>query len=88
MGSILKMVSILKEFIAAGRMGDWKKHLSCIAVMVPLFHAAGHLPYKKAAQLYLQDMKELKNKINLKEYNKFTTQGLINFSAAYPRIKL
>ena len=52
----VRMVSILKEFICAKRMGDWSLHLNTVKVMIPFFHAAGHFPYAKSAQLYLQDM--------------------------------
>lgn len=49
--------TILKEFIAAERMGDWNLHLHSIELMIPVFHAS--VPYAKAAQIYLLDMKEL-----------------------------
>ena len=48
----IRMVSIFKDFIAAERMGKWKEHLHCVEIMLPYFHAAGHLPYAKACLLY------------------------------------
>ncbi|GFT97257.1 uncharacterized protein TNCV_2205491 [Trichonephila clavipes] len=41
-------VTILKNFIAADRMGDWNLHLHSIEIMIPLFHTSGHFPYAKA----------------------------------------
>lgn len=43
--------------------------------MLPYFHAAGHLPYAKAAQLYLQDMRNLEKNIGGVEYPQFTEDG-------------
>lgn len=50
-----KMVSLLKKFLAAERMGDWKSYLNCIKLMIPFFHTAGHFNYAKSARQYLQD---------------------------------
>lgn len=66
------MVTILKDFIAADRMGDWNLHLYSIELMIPLFHASGHFPYAKASQIYLQDMKELQYKMDPTEFKKFS----------------
>lgn len=70
-----RMVSLLKTFLAAERMGDWKLHLECIRNMLPFFHAAGHFNYSKSARLYLQDMKQLESKIDPVEYKRFTEDG-------------
>lgn len=56
------MVSLMKQFLAAERMGDWESHLQSIELMLPFFHAAGHFNYAKSARLYLQDMRSLKEK--------------------------
>lgn len=69
------MVSLLKSFLAAERMGDWESHLKCIELMIPFFHAAGHFNYGKSARLYLQDMKNLKKTMDPNEYKKFTKEG-------------
>ncbi|XP_046409257.1 uncharacterized protein LOC124174204 [Ischnura elegans] len=52
-----RMVSLMKQFLAAERMGDWESHLECIELMIPIFHAAGHFNYAKSARLYVQDMR-------------------------------
>lgn len=70
--SYFRMVSVLKDFIAAERMGDWTLHLHTIERMIPYFHASGHFPYPKSAQLYLQDMRELPTKMDPQEFQKFT----------------
>ena len=46
---------MMKNFIAADRMGDWHLHLRSIELMIPLFHASGHFPYAKALQIYLRN---------------------------------
>lgn len=66
------MVSVLKDFIAAERMGDWNLHLHTIERMIPYFHASGHFPYAKSAQMYLQNMQELPTKMDPEEFTKFT----------------
>lgn len=71
----IKMVSIFKDFIAAERMGKWNEHLVCVELLLPYFHAAGHLPYAKSAQLYLQDMRDLEKKMDPTEYQQFTNDG-------------
>lgn len=68
-----RMVTILKDFIAADLMGDWNLHLHSTELMIPLFDASGHFPYAKAAQIYLQDMKELQCKMDPAEFEKYTT---------------
>lgn len=51
---------LLKEFLRAERIGDWKTHLKSVKEMLPYFHASGHFPYAKSAHLYLQDMQNCK----------------------------
>lgn len=67
-----RLVSLMKQFLAAEKMGDWESHLQCIELMLPFFHAAGHFNYAKSARLYLQDMRSLKEKMDPVEYKKFT----------------
>ena len=43
--------------------------------MISYFHAAGHLPYAKAARLYLQQIVALKQTMPVDEYAQFTEQG-------------
>lgn len=70
-----RMVSLLKSFLAAERMGDWESHLKYIEHMIPFFHAAGHFNYAKSSRLYLQDMNNLKTTMDPTEYKKFTEDG-------------
>lgn len=70
-----RMVSLLKSFIASERMGSWNAQLKCIELMIPFFHAAGHFNYAKSARLYVQDMNDLKEKMDPFEYEKFTEKG-------------
>ena len=41
----LRQIQILRLFIYAERTGDWYLHLYCVAQMIPIFHASGHLAY-------------------------------------------
>ena len=70
-----KMVLIVNDFMYAEKTGDWELHLKTVERMLPFFHATGHFPYAKSAQLYLKDMKDLKEKMNSTEYQKFTKDG-------------
>ncbi|CAH2218497.1 jg2186 [Pararge aegeria aegeria] len=69
------MVTVMKQFIQAERMGNWNLHLESIRKMLPFFHASGHYLYAKSCQLYLQDMYELEEKMDPLEYENFTTKG-------------
>lgn len=70
-----ELVTIALQFVEAERLGDWKLHLQCVNQMLPIFHAAGHLPYAKSAQIYLQDMAALEYSMDHAEYDKFTKEG-------------
>lgn len=70
-----QMVTLMKQFIEAERMGNWTLHLDTIKKMLPYFHAAGHFLYAKSAHLYLQDMLTLEEKMNPFEFNQFTKEG-------------
>ena len=50
-------------------------HLNCIQQMIPFFHATSHNLYAKSAHLYLQDMTEIKSKMNVFECEKFANDG-------------
>lgn len=50
-----RMVTLMKRFIEAERMGCWKLHLDTIQNMLPYFHASGHFLYAKCCHLYLQE---------------------------------
>lgn len=43
--------------------------------MLPYFQASGHYLYAKSVQLYLQNMLEIKDKMDIFEYDKFTNEG-------------
>lgn len=67
-----RMTALMKLFIQAERMGDWKLHLECVSKMLPFFHSAGHFFYAKSARLYLQDMLDLEKHMKSNEYLMFT----------------
>lgn len=71
-----QMVTLVKHFIEAERMGNWQLHLNTVQRMLPYFHASGHFLYAKCAHLYLQSMFDLELKMDPVEYQKFTTEGL------------
>lgn len=70
-----RMVSISKDLIAVEKSGDWTAHLQNVELMIPFFYSAGHMPYAKSAQLYLQDMHNLKNRMDPQEFKTFTKGG-------------
>ena len=70
-----RMVTLVKQFIEAERMGNWNLHLDTIQKMIPYFHASGHFLYAKSCHLYLQDMFDLKQRMTAEEYELFTTKG-------------
>jgi len=47
------MVTLMKHFVMAERIGDWKFHLQCVQKIIPYFHASGHFPYAKASHIYV-----------------------------------
>jgi hypothetical protein len=55
----LRYISVVKEFIAAERTGNWQIHLKAVSDMLGLFAATGHNSYAKCARLYLQSMMDL-----------------------------
>jgi hypothetical protein len=56
---LLDMVSIMKNFIKAERMGNWMLHLESTLKMLPFFAATGHNNYMKSSYLYVQNMLKL-----------------------------
>ena len=70
----IKMVRILLLVIRAERSGDWDLHLYCIAKMIPVLHAGGHT-CAKSSRLYLDQMNQLKTKMNIEDFTKYTSQG-------------
>ncbi|XP_053404320.1 uncharacterized protein LOC128558588 [Mercenaria mercenaria] len=52
----LEMINLLKQFIAAERIGNWRCHLKSLKNMFPFFAAAGHNLYTKSSYMYLQQM--------------------------------
>lgn len=70
-----RMINIMKNFIQAERSGDWYGHLRAVQEMLPYFHASGHFPYAKSAQMYLQDMLDLESRMNPEEFKLFVDKG-------------
>ena len=68
----IQQVVILCLYLYSERSGDLELQKYCIGKMIPIFHAAGHLPYAKASRLYLQQLKHLKHKVEHSTYTDFT----------------
>ena len=47
-------INIVKQFIRAGRTGNWQNYLMVVRQILNLFPATAHLQYAKSATLYLQ----------------------------------
>lgn len=71
----IKLVGIMRLFVRAERSGDWHLHLYSVQLMLPYLHAAGHLHYAKAGQLYLQQMLKIETIMKPEEFNKFVMLG-------------
>jgi hypothetical protein len=56
---LLDMLSIMKNFIKAERMGDWMLHLESTLKMLPFFAATGHNNYMKSSYFYVLNMVKL-----------------------------
>lgn len=69
------MVSLVKQFIEAERSGNWKMHIATIEKMLPFFHASGHFNYASSAQIYLQEMYALEEKMVPREYHMYVSKG-------------
>jgi len=68
----LKMVKLMMLYIRAEKTGDWDLHLYSIGLMIPFFHASGHIKCAKCSRLYLDQMKLLKNIMTPDGYTKYT----------------
>ena len=51
-------INIAKQFIRAGRTGNWQNYLMVVRQILNLFSATAHVQYAKSARLYLQLMDE------------------------------
>ena len=67
----LQLVVILCLYMYSERSGDLELQKYCIRKMIPIFHATGHFPFAKAARLYLQQLNNLKSKLDPDTYNEF-----------------
>lgn len=54
-----KLISVIRKFIHADRVGSWKLHLEAMQESLPIFAASGHFNYLKSGYLYLQTMLKL-----------------------------
>ena len=63
------------SFIRAERTGGWNLHKDTFREFLPIYHAAGHLPYAKAGHTYLQEMERLENALSDEDFKKFTDEG-------------
>ncbi|XP_045475385.1 uncharacterized protein LOC123686399 isoform X2 [Harmonia axyridis] len=70
-----KSIIIALQFLEAERLGNWELHLQSVKEMLPFFHASGHYPYAKYAQIYLQQMADLELIMDPGEYDEFTKEG-------------
>ena len=57
----MKMLDILRQFIKAETMGNWRLHLKATHEMLPYFAASGHNLYAKSEYIYYQMMTKLED---------------------------
>lgn len=70
-----KLICLLQKFIDAERSGNFNLHIEMVQQMIPFFFASGHHLYAKACLLYVQQMLNLRNIMDVIEYDKFCNQG-------------
>ncbi|KAJ8684601.1 hypothetical protein QAD02_020393 [Eretmocerus hayati] len=63
--------SLILQFVEAERTADWRLHLLTVRKMIPILYAAGDFAYAKSAQVYLQDMSNLKLSMDPDEFEQF-----------------
>ena len=63
------MVTVVKDFIRADRLTDFKLHLKSVATMLPSFAASGHGQYSKAARLTLEHVLKFGPQVKLFFYH-------------------
>lgn len=51
-------IDIIKDFITAEQIGNWKIYLGTVSKMLNLFASTGHINYTRSARFYLQLMSE------------------------------
>ena len=61
----VKLVVILCLYIYSERVGDLELQKWCIRQMIPIFHAAGHLPYARCSRLFVQQLDDLKYRLDV-----------------------
>ncbi|KAJ8686103.1 hypothetical protein QAD02_021897 [Eretmocerus hayati] len=71
------METLLNNYIAAERSGNWPLYLVTLYEMLPYFHVAGHIHYAQYAHIHLQTMMCLEEimKDALEEYEKFVNDA-------------
>ena len=55
----MDMITILRNFITAERLGDWILYLETLKQMLPYLAASGHNLYTKSVVVFLNDMQDL-----------------------------
>lgn len=76
MGSVLQTDNFSEEFHP--RRTNVRlavTHQQCIRNMIPYFYTAGHFQYAKGAQLYLQSMTNLSDRMTEEEFSLFTSHS-------------
>ncbi|GBO07874.1 hypothetical protein AVEN_36250-1 [Araneus ventricosus] len=63
----LKKVSVIHYFVRAERTDDWNLHFYSVQRMLVHLHADGHIHYATSAQLYFQNMSNLKTSLSNQE---------------------
>ena len=71
------MAKVVCLFIFSEWSGDWELQKHCLKLMIPIFHADGHLAYARCTRLMLDQMNGLKDWIPEQEYKQFAEKGYI-----------
>ena len=61
--NFLEIVNMIKSLVTADREGDFTLHMKAIQDLCPVFLGCGSLNYQRYATFYLEQLKDLKNKM-------------------------
>ena len=70
-----KLICLLQRYIDAESSGDVESHIKIVQLMTSFLFASGHHLYAKACILYIQQLLNLKEIMDIVEYDKFCKKG-------------
>ena len=78
-GKNLENILTLRMLLFAECTGNHDLHVNCVKQMIPILHAAGHIPYARSLRIYIQQLNELKNEIPANLYELYRNKAYFTF---------